>query len=217
MSVLLMRLEGPMQSWGTYSRFTERDSGKEPSKSGVIGILCAALGRSREESLHDLARMGMAVRVDREGRLSRDYHTALEVPRAGNPGTSTVVSNRYFLSDACFLVAMHGEAELVQELKEALANPKWEMFLGRKSYAPSAPVLLSGGDLYPDCNEAIRSHPWLGRPTDQFPAQLRAVVETTPEEGEARMDVPVSFAKREFTSRFIKIEWIPTAGLEKEA
>jgi CRISPR system Cascade subunit CasD len=110
MSVLLMRLEGPMQSWGTYSRFTERDSGKEPSKSGVIGILCAALGRSREESLHDLARMGMAVRVDREGRLSRDYHTALEVPRAGNPGTSTVVSNRYFLSDACFLVAMHGEA-----------------------------------------------------------------------------------------------------------
>ena len=34
MSTLLMRLAGPMQSWGTQSRFTVRDTGREPSKSG---------------------------------------------------------------------------------------------------------------------------------------------------------------------------------------
>ena len=53
MSVLLMRLAGPMQSWGTRSRFSNRDTGLEPSRSGVIGLLCAALGRPREESLDD--------------------------------------------------------------------------------------------------------------------------------------------------------------------
>ena len=40
MSVLLMRLAGPMQSWGTRSRFSNRDTGLEPSRSGVIGLLC---------------------------------------------------------------------------------------------------------------------------------------------------------------------------------
>ena len=33
MSVLL-RLEGPLQSWGTRSRFNHRDTEREPSKSG---------------------------------------------------------------------------------------------------------------------------------------------------------------------------------------
>ncbi|NLO07691.1 MAG: type I-E CRISPR-associated protein Cas5/CasD, partial [candidate division WS1 bacterium] len=67
MPVLLMRLEGPMQSWGTQSRFTVRDTGREPSKSAVIGLLCAALGVDRDEDdrLADLATMRMAVRIDR--------------------------------------------------------------------------------------------------------------------------------------------------------
>ena len=53
MTVLLMRLAGPMQSWGTRSRFGNRDTGLEPSRSGVIGLLCAALGRPRAEPLDD--------------------------------------------------------------------------------------------------------------------------------------------------------------------
>lgn len=76
MSILLLRLAGPMQAWGTQSRFTNRDTGLEPSKSGVIGLLCAALGRSREQPLNDFRGIEMAVRIDREGRLMRDYHTA---------------------------------------------------------------------------------------------------------------------------------------------
>ena len=53
MNTLLLRLAGPMQSWGTQSRFTIRDTGYEPSKSGVIGLLCAALGKPRDESHPD--------------------------------------------------------------------------------------------------------------------------------------------------------------------
>ena len=53
MSVLLLRLAGPMQSWGVESRFTVRDTGLEPSKSGVVGLLCAALGRRRDADIAD--------------------------------------------------------------------------------------------------------------------------------------------------------------------
>ena len=78
MATLLLRLVGPMQSWGTTSRFTQRDTRNEPSKSGVIGLLAAALGIPRENwtDLEPLTHFAMAVRHDRPGVLKRDYQTA---------------------------------------------------------------------------------------------------------------------------------------------
>ena len=78
MGTLLIRLEGPMQSWGTTSRFDQRDTGKEPSKSGVIGLLAAALGYDREDwqNVEPLTQLKMGVRHDRPGILKRDYQTA---------------------------------------------------------------------------------------------------------------------------------------------
>lgn len=157
MSVLLLRLAGPMQSWGTQSRFTVRDTGLEPSRSGVIGLLCAALGRPRSEPLDDdFLSLKMAVRVDREGELHRDFHTAgggrlamrpltvggrdYGVVKASGAKGDTVVSSRDYLADADFLVAIAGERSLLSELNTALASPKWPLFLGRKSFAPGVPV-----------------------------------------------------------------------------
>lgn len=103
MATLLLQLAGPMQSWGTTSCFDERDTQLEPSKSGVIGLLCAALGRDRSKSVEDLAALKMGVRVDREGRLMRDYQTASGVVRAsGAISAYAVVSQRYYLADAVF-------------------------------------------------------------------------------------------------------------------
>ena len=106
MPTLLLRLVGPMQSWGTTSRFDERDTQLEPSKSGVLGLICAALGRDRSEPVEDLAALRMGVRVYREGLLMRDYHTATGVMTAAGKVDlrRTVVSPRYYLSDAAFLV-----------------------------------------------------------------------------------------------------------------
>ena len=101
-STLLFRVEGPMQSWGTQSRFSHRDTGHEPSKSGIIGLVCAALGKPREErpgdgfpTLRQLTALTMGVRVDREGRVERDYHTAQKILKAGaknpeKPGKSDI-------------------------------------------------------------------------------------------------------------------------------
>ncbi len=76
MSTLLLRLAAPLQSWGVASKFDTRDTAREPTKSGVIGLLAAALGRSRTESLDDLKELRFGVRIDQPGTFLRDFHTA---------------------------------------------------------------------------------------------------------------------------------------------
>lgn len=105
MSTLLMRFEAPMQSWGTQSRYTTRDTGLEPTKSGVVGLLCAALGRPRTADPSDLAALRMGVRVDRPGSMRSDYHTVggsaatgertYGVATFGSAERRTVVSRRF--------------------------------------------------------------------------------------------------------------------------
>ena len=114
MKFLFLQLVGPMQSWGTRSRFTERDTGAEPSFSGVLGILAAAQGIDRAEPLGELLELQMAVRVDREGVMRRDFQTAQEVIKADKPKRDTVISSRYYLADAGFLVVLHGKEPVLE-------------------------------------------------------------------------------------------------------
>jgi len=44
MATLLLRLAAPLQAWGADSKFETRKTAREPTKSGVIGLLAAALG-----------------------------------------------------------------------------------------------------------------------------------------------------------------------------
>src|SRR5688572_16579909 len=112
MSTLLLRCSAPLQAWDVQSNFDIRTTGREPSKSGIIGLLCAALGRPRSEPVEDLAGLRMGVRVDQEGRLLRDWHTAGidgYLRASGDIERKTVVtSTRYYLSDAAYLVGLEG-------------------------------------------------------------------------------------------------------------
>ncbi|MFR9308137.1 MAG: type I-E CRISPR-associated protein Cas5/CasD, partial [Lachnospiraceae bacterium] len=99
MSTLLLRFAAPLQAWGTDSKFEVRRTDRNPSKSGVIGLLGAALGIPRDGDFSALRRLKMGVRVDREGVLLRDYHTA-HAPE----GKASYITHRYYLSDAIFLV-----------------------------------------------------------------------------------------------------------------
>ena len=146
MNTLLLRMAGPMQSWGVQSRFGVRDTGREPSKSGVVGLICAALGRPRSSPLDDLVALKMGVRVDREGSLEVDYHTAQNVRKASGGIKNTELSNRYYLADAAFLVGLESEdLGLLIKMHKALRNPHWLLYLGRKAFVPSPPVYLPDG------------------------------------------------------------------------
>ncbi len=256
---LLMRLAGPMQSWGVSSRFGIRETGPEPSKSGVIGLLCAALGWDRavpahriagkERTLAELAALPFGVRVVREGVLRRDYHTAQNVLRAkaklkpgkpANPGDlqDTVLSERFYLSDAYFLVGFESDdADLLRALDAVLQHPYWPLSLGRKAFIPTWPVRFGLGEgssvvgeplvtallttpdpvLLPE--PAGTSKPVRREPKDLSAQTVRLVLDAgtaAPPDGYVpvsraqRTDVPLSFEPRRFAPREVVTYIRPT-------
>jgi len=215
MPTLLLRLAGPMQSWGTRSRFDERDTDQIPSKSGVIGLLCAAMGVNREDSKRvlELAKLRMGVRVDQPGVLRYDYQTAQKVISADQTKKhDTAVTMRYYLADAVFLVGLEGEnRDLLERAHRALKNPVWPLFLGRKSYLPSPGVYLQDGLRKESLEEALR-YRFLGHggPKDEGGEEPEVIPlpvfleNRTSSEGSLRMDQPLSsFAERRFGARFV--------------
>ncbi|MEV6813100.1 type I-E CRISPR-associated protein Cas5/CasD, partial [Micromonospora sp. NPDC051296] len=123
---LALCLDAPMQSWGTRSRGSIRDTAREPTKSGVVGLLAAALGISRDDTspLIELSELRMGVRVDREAILERDYQVTQNVPTTTGGGHRTALSHRYYLADAVFLVVLEGEdAVQIDKIQHALRAP----------------------------------------------------------------------------------------------
>lgn len=206
MATLLLRLQGALQSWGTTSRFDERDTQLEPSKSGVIGLICAALGRDRNEPVNDLAALRMGVRVDQEGVLVRDYQTATGVVIAANGKPDlgrTVVSPRFYLSDAVFLIGLEGDRSVLENIHSALRRPVWPLSLGRKSCVPSMPVHVPDGLVELPLEQALIARPPLiGDPSQA--TRFRGALEDD-EEGAVRLDQPLSpFSERRFGPRLVK-------------
>lgn len=216
MATLLIRLAGPMQSWGTTSRFDQRDTGKEPTKSGVIGLLAAAMGIDRvdEKRLEPLTRLKFAVRHDRPGLLKYDFQTAgcaktdsiikADGSLAKDGG---IISRRYYLADAVFLVGIETNDDcLLSSIAKFLQNPVWPLFLGRKSYLPSEPVFLENGLINKPLLTAISEYSWLGHrdDDDQAPESLIVSMDSDDETGTLKMDsILSSFSERKFGSRFV--------------
>lgn len=60
---LLLWFEAPLQSWGSDSKFGRRDTQIFPTKSGVLGLVCSALGAGGEqrELLSEFAALSQTV------------------------------------------------------------------------------------------------------------------------------------------------------------
>lgn len=158
MSGLLLHLSGPMQSWGTHSHWNFRDTLTYPSRSGLIGMLAAAMGNDRRERLDRYTGLGFTIRIDRPGRTMVDFQTVGGGrPREETPpladggrraeGKGTIVSHRHYLADAAFTVAVTSSSEqLLEELRTALCAPIFGLHLGRRSCPPTGPLLLGSHD-----------------------------------------------------------------------
>ena len=157
---LYLRLEGPLQAWGDNSKFVIRRTAEAPTKSGVLGLICCAMGLTRDESRGELKKLNqlrMGVRIDRPGRRWWDYHTVGagygvlsaegKIKRtASTKEYETLVSRREYLCDASFLVALQSDdSALIEKTRDALKSPAWPVFLGRKSCPPSRPVFAGEG------------------------------------------------------------------------
>ena len=187
MATLLLRLAAPLQSWGSDSKFETRKTDREPTKSGVVGLLAAALGLRRDdtEGLARLNGLRFAVRADQEGSLLVDFHTA-------KSRDTSYVTYRHYLQDAVFLAGLEsGDEALLRELEAALRHPVYPLYLGRRSCPPTLPLCL--GLRQCSLQEALQTEPPLcpGR-------HWRLVLDADPlEPGTAvQRDVPVSFDPR---------------------
>ncbi len=154
-----------MQSWGHASRFERRTTALHPTRSGIFGLLAAALGIDKHapDEANRLARFAplrlTTVTLPRCARGQRgaelpivrleDYHTV--GPREGIRRASgkvdrdaTVQTYRHYLLDARFGVLLDGPPELLAELAAALRDPVWGVWFGRKCCLPAAPLLAAG-------------------------------------------------------------------------
>ena len=178
MATLLLRLAAPLQSWGADSKFETRKTNREPTKSGVIGLLAAALGLRRDDaaSLARLNSLHFAVRADREGSLLVDFHTAnREEDR--KKGKAPYVTYRHYLQDAVFLVGLESEdTALLQELETALKHPVYPLYLGRRSCPPTLPLCL--GIRQGSLLDVLRTEPMQGRKPET--GKLRIVADADP-------------------------------------
>ncbi|MET9611707.1 type I-E CRISPR-associated protein Cas5/CasD [Kitasatospora indigofera] len=225
-AVLLLRLAGPLQSWGDRSAFNRRETRPQPTKSGVIGLLAAAVGQPREADITHLAGLRLGVRVDQPGTLLRDYHTVSDyrgrpLPQAGvnakgiqkptSPAKDTHITHRFYLQDAVFLAAVQGPNTLIGALADAIAHPAFPLALGRRSCVPTQPIAL-GTVRTGTLESVLAAEPWHAGPAAKdafarrgersgmpFPVDRVDLAATfdDPSGDDALQDVPLSFAPRQ--------------------
>lgn len=199
-NTLFLWLEGPLQSWGERARWSMRDSALEPTKSGVVGLLACALGLDQDDDIRALSqRLHVGARCDRPGILLKDYQT-IRGPWGTQGSEATQLSDRYYLCDAIFLVAVQSEdTALIEQLAKAIQNPFWPIFLGRKACPLCRPPFAGTGD-YPTMKAALESVP-VTTPQEGDTIQIRAVIECAPDEGTRRRDEIASRSRRTFLPR----------------
>ena len=203
MAVLVLRLAGPLQAWGTGIKLNDHPTDTMPSKSGVVGMVAAAMGRKRNEDFSDLAGLRFGVRADRPGTIARDYHTAhiWETDKKGRPvaGKGTYTGKRDYIQDACFTAGLEGDSHLLEQCKEALDRPVYPPYLGRRSCIPDAGVVIGIFDgsledvfsalplqsIVPFCDGREKQ--------SEGTCHLRVCVESTVEADRMRQDNPLSF------------------------
>jgi CRISPR system Cascade subunit CasD len=207
MDTLVFRLYGEMASWGEIAVGEDRHTASHPSKSAIIGLLGAALGIKRDDEEKQLQlQLGytLAVKVFSTGHLLRDYHTT-QVPSSvgkinyrtrqdeivlGKKQLGTILSSREYRCGALALVAVRvldDSPYSLADIKTHLLQPKFHLYLGRKSCplaAPLEPQLIQQAHYY-DAFKAYQHKPmlpaykddagelserdfiWLGRPKDR--------------------------------------------------
>ncbi|MFI8952165.1 type I-E CRISPR-associated protein Cas5/CasD [Streptomyces sp. NPDC053750] len=228
-AVLVLRLAAPLQSWGGPSRYNQRETRPQPTKSGVLGLLAAAEGRDREATLTDLVGLQLGVRVDQPGTLLRDYHTYSDyrgVPLLSaktnakgqqtrtTPAKHTGVTRRFYLQDAVFVAALRGPKALVQSLEEAVRNPVFPLCLGRRSCPPTGPVSLGLRTDSP-LKEALEDVPWQAgshrrRQARGSTVSLEATIEDAAGD-QIALDVPDTYDLRtgtRFVRRDVRHLWV---------
>lgn len=178
LTYLMLRLDGPLQSWGGVAMDPLRPSLSFPTRSALAGLVASALGWTyrdgqRTTALQDA--IDYAVRQERAPQVLLDYHTAnldrigsegwtrwgIEKRGGGTAAAGTQILRKSYLAGGVFLVALgltDAAPVAVAELGRALRRPARPLFLGRKGCLPASPILI-GEQVAASAFEAVASWP----------------------------------------------------------
>jgi len=187
-----------------------------PTKSGIIGLLAAAMGRRRTDPIEDLVGIRFGVREEQAGKLTRDFHTAVD----WRTGKSLPLSQRYYVSDAKYLAVVEGDQALVEGLHNAILSPVFPLYLGRRSCPPSGRIVL--GIVDDSVENVLETADW--RASDWYrknqPQQVNLLWsrDARPDErhDESVRDAPVSFdpRHRQYGLRDVRHGWTQVSNPE---
>jgi CRISPR system Cascade subunit CasD len=238
---LVFELAGALASFGGVAPGQVRDTDVVPTRSALLGLLAAAMGITREEN-EKQRQLGndldFATRVQhQQASLMRDYHTAQAPPEPALKGRprrtrkdelsvpkddlNTVLSDRYYYSDFASTIAIRGPSEKLDTLAAALKNPKFTLFLGRKSCPlgwPLHPVRVSNESLLDAFSQFDLEHDeklarcelkrlsyskkaLLYAADEALQVQLQALGGNAVLRGLSRWDQPLDTAKRLYSQR----------------
>ena len=154
-SHLSLLIDGPMQSWGFSSRFERRSTALHPTKSGIIGLIAAAMGIDKfaldePDRIQELSKLNLTIvsLPRRNHDLNRlrmeDFHTVEGTQLANKQiNKNAVITRREYLLDVRFGVLLKGNPALLSRVASAMQNPRWGVWLGRKCCIPATPVFVS--------------------------------------------------------------------------
>lgn len=152
MLYLRFTLAAPLQSWGEAAPWDHKSTALFPTRTGIIGLISGCLGYKRDDQriqeLND--NLGVAVRADDPGhvvmdfqciRSNRDYLVNAEGKKRTPKASNSIIIKKWYLEDARFTVFLEGRREILQEVHNAMLDPHYLTFLGRKICVPSEPII----------------------------------------------------------------------------
>ena len=204
MRILSFTIEGVLQSWGEQSSWNLRDSADWPTKSGVIGMIGAAMGLGYEDKaigeLCEAVEMGVKTKLAYHPQLD-DYQTVnyfggvlANGTRETRNAQKTIVQHKRYIMDRKFLIALSASKEVLDAIYQAMLDPVWAMHLGRACCPPSRPLLPVVGE-YESLEEALVSIPLNDAETE--------VIQIEGTEGQRRTDVRIAAERKRYEERYV--------------
>ena len=189
--VLLLRLEGPFQSWDYRLSASKHSSNFCPSKASVVQLLARTLGyRPSDGRISEELNRGLkfGVRIESCGRLISDetvsgehaVHGYESAPRR-KPALRRNISRRsgidklklpsdLYVEDAAFLVALEmtesAPPDLLSRCTAALIRPMERVQLGHRSCPPTRPIFERLTSEYESIEDALASYSWAWQDSD---------------------------------------------------
>lgn len=205
MSVLVMRLAAPLQSWGAPCSYSIRKTEYQPTRSGIIGMIATAMGYPRQANLDNLRKLKIGVRVDQQGTLITDFQTVQDKKQTGRY-KALEVTKREYLSDAVFVAAIECKDEqFMENIIAALKAPIFPLYLGRRSCPPTLPLMI-GLEKSKTLIETLKTFPLQAVPSQNIRYIFIYIDSDSEKNSRFVRDDPISFNQRNrmYTWRYMQ-------------